>query len=484
MFPPLQVEPDSPVPLYRQVYAHIRDAITSGVLRPGERIPATRDLAGMLGLNRTTIAAAYALLETEGLVRGHVGRGSFVVGPADRPAALDWTREPVPAAAALPPEPEGVISFSAARPASGLFPLDDFRRTCDEVLASPEARSILQLGSPYGYAPLREYLIAEQHRSGLLADEDDILITNGCQQGLDLIQRTLVRPGETVLVEDPVYPGVKNLFARAGAHLAPLPVGSAGISPAALEAAPKARLLVTTPNFQSPTGGTLPLDARSEILRIARARGLAVIENDIYGELRYTGRPLPALKQLDADGRVVLLRSFSKIAFPGLRVGWIAGPAPLIARLAEAKQLADLHTDQLSQAVLLRFAETGRLAAHLERVVAAGAERLRTALAACEEFLPPGTQFTRPEGGMNIWVRLPEPLDASLLLAQAHREGVAYIPGRYFEVERHDAAALRLSFAALEPEDIRRGISILGRVIKEELEQARSVPRSAAPAMV
>lgn len=484
MFPRLQLEPESAVPLYRQVYTLIRDAITSGALRPGERIPATRDLAGMLGLNRTTVAAAYELLETEGLVRGHVGRGSFVAGPGERPVAPDWMREPAAAAAALPPEPEGVISFSAARPAAGLFPLDEFRRTCEEVLASPAARSILQLGSPYGYAPLREYLITEGRRSGLVSDGDDVLITNGCQQALDLLQRTLVRPGETVLVEDPVYPGVRNLFLQAGAHLAALPVGSSGISPAALEAAPEARLLVTTPNFQSPTGGTLPLDARPELLRAARVRGLAVIENDIYGELRYAGQPLPALKQLDGDGRVVLLRSFSKIAFPGLRVGWISGPAALIAKLAEAKQLADLHTDQLSQAVLLRFAETGRLAAHVARVVAAGAERLRAALAACEEFLPAGTQFTRPEGGMNIWVRLPEPLDAGLLLARAHREGVAYVPGRYFEVERHDAAALRLSFGALEPEDIRRGLSILGRIVREELAQARSVPRAAAPAMV
>jgi len=438
----------------------------------------------MLGLNRTTVAAAYELLESDGLVRARVGRGSFVVGPGDRPQTPDWLREHGTAIAALPPEPEGVISFSAAKPSRDLFPVEDFRRTCEEVLSSPEAPAILQLGSPYGYAPLRERLLSEGRKSGFVGPNDDVLITNGCQQALDLLQRTLVRPGETVLVEDPVYPGVKNLLLRAGARLAAVPAGAAGISLAALDSAPDARVLVTTPNFQSPTGGTLPADGRAELLRIARARGFAIIENDIYGDLRYSGQPLPALKQLDEDGRVVMLRSFSKIAFPGLRVGWMVGPAPLIARIAEAKQLADLHTDQLSQAVLLRFAESGRLAAHRARAVAAGAERLRAAIAACEECLPPGTRFARPEGGMNLWVRLPEPLDSAVLLARAHSEGVSYAPGRFFEVERHEAGALRLSFAALSPDDIRRGLSILGRVVKQELEQALSAPRAEAPAMV
>jgi 2-aminoadipate transaminase len=243
-------------------------------------------------------------------------------------------------------------------------------------------------------------------------------------------------------------------------------------------------VLVTTPNFQNPTGATVPHEARLELLKIARRRGLAVIENDTYGDLRYWGRPVPSLKELDEDGRVILLRSFSKVTFPGLRVGWVAGPGPLISRLAEAKQLADLHTDQLSQAVLLRFAESGRLAAHREKVVEAGAERLRAVLAACERYLPHGTNFTRPEGGMNLWVRLPRPLDSSELLPRAHRDGVAYMPGRFFEVSRSDPGALRLSFAGLRPEEIRRGLEILGRIVSSELARARSTPRTPAPAMV
>jgi 2-aminoadipate transaminase len=167
-----------------------------------------------------------------------------------------------------------------------------------------------------------------------------------------------------------------------------------------------------------------------------------------------------------------------------LRVGWVFGPKALIGRLAEAKLLADLHTDQLSQAVMLRFVESGRLAAHRARMVAAGAERLRTVLSACEELLPAGTKFTRPEGGMNLWVRLPEPLDAAELLSRAERAGVVYAPGRYFEVSHHESGSLRLSFAGLAPDRIRAGVAILGEIFSSEIDRSRASRWEPAQAMV
>jgi 2-aminoadipate transaminase len=180
---------------------------------------------------------------------------------------------------------------------------------------------------------------------------------------------------------------------------------------------------------------------------------------------------------MDRSGRVVLLRSFSKIAFPGLRVGWVIGARTVIARLAEARQWCDLHTDQLSQAIMLRFAETGRLRSHLERVRAAGAERLKAALEACEHHLPPGSEFSRPSGGMNLWVRLPEPLDAAQLLHHAQRENVTYLPGSHFAVSRPQHGALRLSFGSLTPGAIREGIATLGRVFNQELGRGGSSSR-------
>jgi 2-aminoadipate transaminase len=492
MFPRPQLDSSSDIPLYRQLHSQLRAWIESGRLPRGERLPSTRDMAGLLGLNRTTVSAAYALLESDGLIEGHVGRGSFVTSEGRAAASgLDWESllEPPGRFPMAPVQTSDAgISFATSRPSEQLFPLEEVRATCREVLEGGQATAILQLGSPHGFPPLREYLLAEERHAGVAGPQDDVLITNGCQQGLDLLQRVLVRAGDTALVEDPIYPGVKNLLARAGAKVAGVTVGPQGIDTEHLERAlsrEKPRLLVVTPSFQNPTGATIPLASRRQILVQAAGAGTVVVENDIYGELRYEGDPVPALKRLDEAGDAVLLRSFSKVAFPGLRVGWITGPRALIARLAEAKQLADLHTDQLSQALLLRFAESGRLAAHRERIVEAGRERLRAVLAACEQFLPAGTRFTRPEGGMNLWVRLPEPLDASELLPRAERANVTYLPGRYFEVTHHEPGSLRLSFAGLAPEQIREGVAILGEIFAKELERVRaSRRREPAPAMV
>jgi len=441
-------------------------------------------------LNRTTISAAYELLEAEGLIRGHVGRGSFVAPRPAESGLLNWDELLAPAfpAPPSPPVASAGISFTNSRPSEELFPLEEFRASCAEVVGDDSIAAVLQLGSPAGYAPLRRRLLEMARQEGTARQEDDILITSGCQQALDLIGRVLVRTGETVAMEDPVYPGLKNVFLAAGATAAGVEVAGDGLRPAALEAAVnrgRPKLLVVTPNFQNPTGTTLPVEAREEVIRITRHAGIPIVENDIYGGLRYEGQSLPTLKQLDGSGNTILLRSFSKIAFPGLRVGWILAPKPVIQRLAEAKQRADLHTGQLSQAVLLRFLESGRLEAHRQRMVAAGAERLRAVLEGCERFLPVGTRFTRPEGGMNLWVRLREPLDASEVLVKALREGVSYLPGKYFAVGREEAGSLRLSFAGLRPEMIREGLRKLGRIFGEEAGRARRMRElETAPAMV
>lgn len=463
MTPRIELDQHSRAPLYRQVYDSIKSSILSGELAHGVRLPATRELAGELGLNRTTVSAAYELLETEGFINGHVGRGSFVA----------WRRVPLPSL-------DEVISFAASRPSELLFPVEEFRETCREVIGGPDALSILQLGPSTGYGPLRRYLLGEARRAGDAGEADEVMVTSGCQQALDLIQRTMISPGDVVVMEDPVYPGLRQVFASAGARLVAVPVTGQGADLDALARAlrhERPRLLVLTPNFQNPTGTTMPLDHRIEVLRLTRESGTVIVENDIYGALRYEGTALPTLKQLDPAAEVILLGSFSKIAFPGLRVGWVVGPPPIIRKLAEAKQWCDLHTDQLSQAVLLRFAESGRLAAHRERMLDAGRERLRATLAACERHLPAGTEFTRPAGGMNVWVRLPERVDDADMLSRAQRAGVQYQPGRTFGVSNEHADALRLSFVGLTPGRIERGIETLGTVFREELDRVKATAR-------
>jgi 2-aminoadipate transaminase len=193
------------------------------------------------------------------------------------------------------------------------------------------------------------------------------------------------------------------------------------------------------------------------------------VENDIYSDLRYRGKALPTLKELDASGQTILLRSYSKVSFPGLRVGWVIAPRQVVAHLADMKQMSDLHSDQLSQAILLRFAESGELGRHLERTRHAGLERLIAVTDTCERHLPAGTKFTRPDGGMNLWIELPAPLTAERLLVSAQARGVDFLPGSYFSGSRAHDRGLRISFGGLSPDQIRRGIKMLGEAATAEL---------------
>ncbi len=470
----------------------LRLEIEQGNLRTGDRLPATRELAAQLKLNRATVAAAYEILENSGLITGQVGRGSFVAGARQETAAggsLPWTwADRLGSQQEQATTQEDVeFRFDSSRPASEFFPTADFRAACEEALKH-HARQILELGSPFGYAPLRRFLLDDARAQSLVRGDDDLIVTSGCQQALDLLERLLVAPGDTVLVEDPIYPGLKNVFQRGQGKVAGIPVTASGIDLDALERAIarlRPRLLVVTPNFQNPTGATMPEGARRRLLAMSEAARLPVVENDIYGDLRYLGAPLPTLKELDRSGLVIRIKSLSKLAFPGLRVGWILAHSAVIQKLAERKQLADLHSDQLAQAVLLRFLESGRMDGHKKKIIRAGSARLEAVLAACGAHLPAGSAFTRPEGGVNLWVDLPAALDATMLLGRAAGRGVSYLPGPLFAVTREARSSLRLSFAGLDPAHIREGISRLGEVFQEEIGHARPV-RSAglAPAMV
>ncbi len=488
--PPLDLTGGEPI--YRQLAGALRAGIDDGRLRPGDRLPPTRQLARRLGVNRATVTAAYRILAHRGLITGQIGRGSYVAGQTAEPAsqAASWTW-----AARLGPAPEQPqadlgepeFRFDSSRPAAELFPTAEFRDACEEALRH-HARQILELGSPLGYAPLRRFLLEDARKQSLFREDDDLLVTSGCQQAIDLLERLLLAPGDTVLVEDPIYPGLKNVFRQGHGRLAGIPVGLNGIDLDELERAIfrlRPRLLVVTPNFQNPTGATMPEEHRRRLLKLADAAKLPVVENDIYGDLRYRGSPLPSLKELDSSGLVIRIKSLSKLAFPGLRVGWVLANSAVIRMLAEKKQLADLHSDHLAQAVLLRFLDSGRMDSHRKKMIRAGSARLDAVLEACQAHLPAGSAFTRPEGGVNLWVDLPGQVDTTSMLARASARGVSYLPGPMFAVARDARHALRLSFAGLDPAHIVAGVRLLGGLFREEIGHAR-LARAArlAPAMV
>src|SRR5271157_3915621 len=284
----IRLDTASEVPLYRQLSSSIAELIGRGGIRAGERLPATRELAGLLGLNRTTISAAYALLEEQGLIHGHVGRGSFVASHPDSGGELPSTGPRINWDAILPreelqannPAHSIEISFSSSRPAREAFPLASFRRLAREVIDSPQAADILQLGSPHGYGPLRRYLGDEAKAAGTAGPDDDLIITNGCQQAWDLLARILAPAGTPVVLEDPIYHGLWQVFARAGAEVIPAPVTGSGVDIGVLEQLfqrHRPRLAVLTPSFQNPTGVTLPLDQRRRVIDLARQYNVVLL---------------------------------------------------------------------------------------------------------------------------------------------------------------------------------------------------------------
>jgi DNA-binding transcriptional MocR family regulator len=505
----LQLDPASSMPLYRQILQQMRQLISTGALPAGERLPPSRELATRLGVHRTTVANAYAELAADGWIAGHVGRGTYVTesatarqsngGRTTAPAAgpplppytarldngylwpmlfadngADDALEALVSTHALASDPR-YIPFTLARPAEELFPVEEFRRATSEVLRR-EGRALLQLGPSDGYPPLKDYLRAELRRDGIPVSERELLITNGCQQALDLVRKVFLRPGDTVVLENPVYPGAIQTFSGNGTQCLGVPVDSGGLNLDVLDtllARHRVRLLLVTPSFHNPTGTTLSLDARKRLLEIVARHRVPVVEDNIYGALRLRGRELPTLKALDTHGLVIHLNSFSKVCFPGLRVGWIVASAPVVERLRIAKQATDLHTDQLAQAALAEFGRRGLVARLIKRARQLYRGRLVRLEAALESHFPEEAQWVRPEGGMAVWVRLPEGLDASALLFKARERYVLFTPGRYFYFQAVEHNTLRLGFTGVPERRIAQGIEILGELIKSELRQRR-----------
>jgi 2-aminoadipate transaminase len=487
---------DSHIPLYNQIATQVREMISRGALKAGDRLPANRELAKSLGVNRSTVTTAYDELTADGLITSRVGSGTFVSAvPPSRATGAEEVRRrpsPMPWSALLADQKrdewmsgmirtaagKDVVSLDYALPAPELFPVDDFRRSMDRVLRR-EARSFLQLGTSDGYPPLQQFLAAHMRRAGVALEPGEILITNGCQQSLDLIRQILVRPGEEVVLENPTYPGAISVFCGHQAKYISVPVGAGGLDLDMLEDVLRQRrpkLIYLVPSFHNPTGITMDLTARRRLIELAAFYRVPIIEDDIYGELRYDGIALPPLKSLDEYGLVIYINSFSKIGFPGLRVGWIVAPRIVIDHLNAAKQRTDLHASLLSQAVISDFARQGLLAKHIRRCRKEYAQRRDAMLAALARYFPSEAVWNQPEGGMAIWVKLPESISASQILMQAMEQRVSFSPGEFFYSCAPRPNTLRLSFTMANPSMIEEAVRRLGAVIKARLLSAKKRP--------
>ena len=401
-------------------------------------------------------------------------------------------------------EKPDIISFGGGMPAPEVFPVNEFRAAADRVL-SRHGGQALQYSATEGYRPLREWIVAQMARYGIESAPENVLITSGSQQALDLIGKIMINPGDLILTERPSYMGALQAWRAYQAEFVTVPVDDDGLRVDLLEdalcAGPK--FMYILPNFQNPGGVTLSLERRRQLIEIADHYGVPIIEDDPYGELRYEGDHLPSLVVIDAErmksqslrapngdayyalehtpgngraymrGNVIYLSTFSKTLAPGLRLAWLVAPVEVVQRCVIAKQGMDLHTATLNQMIaheILTGGDGNFLDTHVRLIRSVYRERRDAMLSAMEAYFPESVHWTTPHGGLFLWVTLPEGLDAAELLKDALAHKVAYVPGGAFHPDGDGHNTLRLNFSLCDPQRIETGIRRLGEVFAQAIE--------------
>ncbi len=463
---------DSVEPIYQQLARYFRLQIESGRLGPGDRLPPTRDLARQLAVGRVSVVNAYAQLQAEGLIAAHTGRGTFVSRTRTRPpgaqsstltpsAAPDLSVREMTRLARQP----GVIAFSGGTPPEEFLPVEALRNALNAVL-DRDGGAAVAYEDPEGYPPLRASVVDYVSSLGIRCQPDDVLITGGAQQALDLVIQTVLSEGEAIATGNPTYLGMLDIARVRRVIPVGVPLDGDGIRIDALEGVLRDHhpgLIYCAPTFHNPTGSVMPLHRRRQLLALAKDYGVPVLEDAVYHELGYGITPPPLLKTLDEDGIVLHTSGFSKILLPGTRIGYLIASGPLRDRLAHVKQAADVCTPGLNQRAMHVYLASGALVGHLNRVRAELRVRCQTACAAARRYLPPGSQWQEPGGGLYLWVRLPDegPTAAELYIT-AIRHGVAYALGTLFHTDGDGSRYIRLNFGTHPPARIEEGLRRLG----------------------
>ena len=381
-----------------------------------------------------------------------------------------------------------IISFAGGLPAPELFPIEEFKAAADTVLSEMGSQA-LQYSTTEGYPPLREMIVRHMARYGIVVDTDNVLITTGSQEALDLIGKVLINPGDKILTEEPTYLGAIQAFTMYGCDYVTVPIDEDGLQVGKLEDALRAgpKFMYILPNFQNPAGVTLSLERRHDLIALADRYGVPIIEDDPYGQLRYEGEHIKPLVVLDAEcleceadgrysGNVIYMSTFSKTLAPGLRLGWVVAPKDVLLRIVQAKQGTDLHTSTFDQMLAYEVARGGFIDRHVRHLRDVYRRRRDVMLAALQRAFPEpagGVHWTRPQGGLFLWVMLPGWMDAGELLKQAVKEKVAFVPGTAFYPYGGCRNTMRLNFSNAGEEMIEEGIARLGRVIQRQIEAQR-----------
>jgi 2-aminoadipate transaminase len=376
-------------------------------------------------------------------------------------------------------EQPDVISFAGGLPAPEMFPVKEFQEACNQVL-SDHGPQALQYSTTEGYLPLRELIVRHNARFNVKVTTENILITSGSQQALDFIGRLFINRGDHVVVESPTYVGALQAWNAYGAQYISVESDENGMIVDKLEEALRIgpKFIYVLPNFQNPSGATMSMERRQQLIRLADQYGVPIIEDDPYGQLRYDGKHIPSLSTLDSryrdsgdeySGNVIYLSTFSKLLAPGLRLGWVIAPPQVIRKLVLTKQAADLHTSSFNQHVAYEVAKNGFLDEHVKLIRATYRERRDVMLEMMDEVFPTEMRWNKPLGGMFLWGILPEGVDAAEVLKTAVERKVAFVPGVAFHSNGSGKNTMRLNFSFSSPDTIREGMIRLGTALKEEL---------------
>ena len=379
-------------------------------------------------------------------------------------------------------EKPDIISFAGGLPAPEVFPVAEVEQASIRVMRQFGATA-LQYSTTEGYLPLREMIARHSSRYGIEVTPENILITSGSQQALDLLGKIFINPGDRILVESPTYLGALQAWNAYGAEYVSVPLDDDGMNTEALEAALRTgpKFIYVLPNFQNPTGVTLSLKRRYQLVKLADQYGVPIVEDDPYGQLRFEGDHLPSVVSLDGQyqpdcdtcyrGNVIYLSTFSKTLAPGLRLAWVVAPPDVIRKLVQAKQGTDLHTSTFNQILAHEVARGGFLDRHVELIRKVYSERRNLMLEVMEATFPPGVHWTQPQGGLFLWGTLPEWLDAADVLQQALEKKVAFVPGMPFHANGGGHNTLRINYSNASPEQIQTGITRLGELLQEILAE-------------
>jgi DNA-binding transcriptional MocR family regulator len=482
----IPLDRDGEEPIYRQLIRHIRMQIESGSLPAGARLPASRDLARQLNISRISVVNAYAELRAQGYLSAHAGRGTFVSGETSgsQPStSSNSSHNGHTATKEVPKTPDrsiremmrlarkpGVISFSHGSPPADFFPFQNLRDSINAVL-DRDGAAALGYEPAEGYGPLRVAVRDYISALGISCSVDQILITGGTQQALDLVVQALLSEGDTIVTENPTYIGMIDIVRARRVQIHGINMDEDGIRLDELEnyiIDNNPKLIYVMPTFHNPTGNVMPLHRRRQLLNLANDYHIPVLEDGVYHELRFQGEAIPPLKALDDTGIVIHASGFTKMLLPGLRIGYLVTDQEHYERLVRIKQAADISTPGLNQRAIHLMLERGVLSQHVERNNRELRRRRDVAIAAAQKYLPPSTRWNVPEGGTYLWVQLPKNgPNAAELYITAVQMGVAYAIGNVFYTNGAGSHRMRINYGTQRPAEIEEGFKRLGRAWRE-----------------